>query len=34
MVLRCALRTRYNDLLIIILIIISYGVIFSSLSED
>ena len=34
MVLRCALRTRYNDLLIIILIIISCGVIFSSLSED
>ena len=34
MVLRCALRTRYNDLFIIILIIISYGVIFSSLSED
>ena len=34
MVLHCALRTRYNDLFIIILIIISYGVIFSSLSED
>jgi len=34
MVLRCALRTRYNDLFIIILISISYGVIFSSLSED